>query len=299
MLRGIVIFIVVVVFLLAQGPQAWSTLRSWLGIDSWSWWERNAVTAPERAQELAKNGLREQLISFEEGMSALEYRYGARPDTQRYDIYAIGVGQLTLNDPESDRRTEKVVVTGTRVEALSNELPPVFAVPTQAITGQFNNVLIFDRRDGSFTKLFDKRLAVAEFQYGWRTKSEILVLFAAERDTNENGKIDGSDLKDIYVYTFVDKKLHKIEAKGVDPQEIMDIPDVDYVVVRARRDRDNDGKALSSYDRSKGAPDPSVLIRVDLNTMTASSFVPEDMLKDLQKTLDGKSSAATSPPQKP
>lgn len=288
MLRGAVIFVVVVVFLLAQGPQAWSTLRSWIGLDGWDWSQRDAVTAPERVEELAEKGLREQVISFDEGMSALEYKYNARPETQRYDIYAIGVGQITLGDPESNARTEKVVVTGSRIP-----VPPTAdagALPTAPITGQFNNILIFDRRAGSFTKLFDKRVAVSEFQYGWRTKTEVLIAFVTESDSDGDGKLGDGDLQDIYVYAFADKKLHKIAAKGIKPEEIMDIPDVDYVVVKARRDRDGDGQAGRSYS-SKA--DPSVLIRIDLKTMAASSFVPEDLIDDLQRTLDGSKPPAT------
>lgn len=228
-------------------------------------------------------------------MSALESKYGAQPNTQRYDIYAIGVGQITLNEPESDARTENVVLTGARSsEELLNVLPPLNALPPLPVSGQFNNVLIFDRRDGTFTKLFDKRLSVSEFQYGWSTKPEVLIIFATERDTDLNGKLDGADLQDIYVFTFADKKLHKVDAAGIDPVEIMDIPDVDYVVVRARRDRDGDGQTLASnaHDKPKRKADPSVLIRIDLKTFAASSFVPEDMLQDLQKTLDGPKSPA-------
>jgi hypothetical protein len=296
MLRNLIVFLVIVVFLLAQGPQAWNTARSWLGLDDWEWWKRDAVTSPERAKELAAKGLREQLISFDGDFQSLEYKYGARPDTQRYDIYAIGVGQLTLNEPEE---VEKVVVTGSRLPD-PRTLPNADTLPTYPISGQFNNVLIFDRRTGIFTKLFDRRLAVSQFQYGWRTKPEVLIIFATQRDSNKNGKLDDADLQDIYVYTFADKQMHKVDVPNINPSEILDIPDADYVVVKAVHDRDGDGTAgrHRPYDKEEVKPDPTVLLRVDLKTFTASSFVPEDMLRELQATLDGpKPSAARQPPK--
>jgi hypothetical protein len=288
MLRGIVVFVVVVVFLLAQGPQAWSTARSWLGIDDWNWRTPDPVTSTERAKELADKGLREQILTFDD-LESIEYRLGGRADTQRYDIYAIGVGQLTLNEPEANSKTEKVVVTGSRIPVREEDMPDAGSLPTNPINGRFNNVLIFDRRDGHFLKLFDKRLAISAFQYGWRTKPEVLIIFANEHDTNKDGKLDADDLQDIYVFTFADKQMHKIDAAGINPQEIMAIPDVDYVVVKARRDRNNDGQTYSanSYPKKDLEPEPSVLVRIDLKTMKASSFVPEDMLQELQKTLDG------------
>lgn len=288
MLRRILMFAVLVVFLLAQGPQALSTARSLLGLDRWDWWQADPVTAPERAKELADKGLREQLITFDD-MESIEYRYSARPDTQRYDIYAIGVGQLTLNEPESNKKVEKVTVTGTRITTLPENMPAASTLPTSPISGRFNNVLIFDRRDGKFTKLFDKRLAISEFQYGWRTTPEILVIFANERDTNKDGRLSSVDLQDIYIFTFSDKKMHKIEAAGLTPVELIAIPDVDYIVVKARRDRNKDGRAYAgdTYPKEDLEPEPTVLVRIDLKTMKASSFVPDDMLENLQRTLDG------------
>jgi hypothetical protein len=295
MLRGIVIFIVLVVFLLAQGPQAWNTARSWLGFDDWRWWERDAVTAPERAKEFVKKGLREQLISFEEGLTAIEYRTDGRSNTQRYDLYVVGVGQLTLGKPESNEKVEKVVVTGSRIKVLDENRPDANTLPTEPISGQFNNVIVFDRRAGDFTKLFDKRIAVSEFQYGWRTKPEVLIVFATDRDSDKNGRLDDDDLQDVYIFTFADKKLHKIEMESIDPDELINIPDADFVVIKARRDRNKDGRATGRYDRDAGDPEPSVLIRIDLKTMKASSFLPDTMIEDLQRTLDGSKSAAASP----
>jgi hypothetical protein len=296
MLRAIIVFAVVVVFLLAQGPQAWSNAKSLLGLDVWDWWQADPVTAPERAKELADKGLREQLISFEDGMESIEYRYGGRPDTQQYVIYAIGVGQITLGKPEPNEDVEKITVTGSRLQDPA-KMPDANSMPTSPINGRFNNVLIFDRRVGKFTKLFDKRIAISEFQYGWRTTPEALIVFACDRDTDGDGKLSGADMQDIYIYAFADKRMHKIEAQGLNPLEVMPIPDVDYVVVKARRDRNNDGRTTSGDPYARGErqePEPVVLLRIDLKTMKASSFIPDDMIENLQRTLDG-----TVPPPAP
>lgn len=294
MLRKLVITVVVVVLLLAQAPQAWNTGRSWLGLDDWDWWKRDAVTSPERAKELAAKGLREQLISFDEAMASVDYRYGVKSEDQRYDIYVIGVGQMTLNVPEEIGR---VVVTGSRPPP-PHSIQDIDAVPTQPITGQFNNVLIFDRRTSEMTRLFETRLAISQFQYGWRTKPEVLVIFATDRDTNKDGKLGSGDLEDVYVYTFNDRKVHRVRMPASSSIEIMDLPDVDYVVVRARVDHDRDGDA-SEY---KGGDymtrvSPNALFRVDLKTFTVTPFVPEKTLQELQTTLDGPKPGAGQPPK--
>ena len=287
MLRNLVVFVVVVVLLLAQAPQAVNTVRSLFDSGDWPWWRQDAVTAPERAQELASKGLREQLISFNEGMTGIEYRYNAKPETQHYNIYAIGVGQITLNDPESTK-TEKVTVTGSRLTAPKQSAD---SLPTAPIEGQFNNVLIFDRRTGEITKLFDTRVSISQFQYGWRTNPEVLIIFATDRDSDKNGTLDNGDVHDIYVYTFADRKMHKVATSNINPTEIVDIPDVGFVVVKAVVDHNRDGYVSEYGDygngRQKKEPEPRTLLRVDLKTFAASPFVSGAMQDELQAILDG------------
>jgi hypothetical protein len=287
MVRSVAIGIVLLILALAEAPQAYNTLRTWTGGDEWSvWWSRNAVTSPERARELAAKGLREQLISFSEGMTSIEYRPRARPETQHFDIFAIGVGQITLSDPEDTSKVEKVTVTGSRAPD-PRDLPSADALPTYPLVGQFNNILLFDRRTKIMSKLFDQRLSISAFQYGWRTTPEVLIIFATDKDSNHDGKIDDNDMHDVYVYVFADHKMHKIEMPNASPKEIMDVPDADYLVVKAIVDHNKDGATSEYATYGQSQEDPATLIRIDLKTFTAAPFVAPDMLKDLQNTLDG------------
>jgi hypothetical protein len=114
------------------------------------WYMRDAVTSPERAEELAKKGLIEQLITLAEPV-------GLRKDeTKQFDLYAIGIGQTTL--PEE--------IDATKTFNLLSAPPPPSAsglkyASSMPVTGQFNNVVLFEPKTGALTKVFATRLAVS------------------------------------------------------------------------------------------------------------------------------------------
>lgn len=281
-MRTLLLLVIAAILVLTEGESALRTAQRWTGIYDYEQL-KDAVTSKERAEELSSKGLREQIISFEE-MRNIKASYGQA--ATEYDLFAIGVGQITLNEPES--RAERVVVLGARrkfdfdgdTSYRPADLPPAPAY------GNFNNILLFDRKANQITKIFDSRISIFQFRYGWRTKPELLVIFAADADTNADGVMDGSDKGAIYLYTLADRTLHKIELPpSVDPEGFVDIPDADYLILRGSVDRHASAKRLASDD-AEPEPMPQTFLRIDLKTFKATPFVPPEMVMELQKTLD-------------
>jgi hypothetical protein len=279
-MRTLLLFVITVVVVLAMGDQALMTAQMWSGIYDWRYYV-NPVTSTERAASLESKGLREQIISFDE-VTNLK---GALPAG---DVFAIGVSQVTLRKPE--------VIAGRpqfRPRAMETVIDTSGTFPTPPVTGDFNNVLIFDRRTGQFTKVFNARAAISRFQYGWRTTPEVLVLFGTDTDANRDGLLDANDRESAYVYSLADKRLHKIDVPNVDFYELIAIPDVDYVVVRGVVEREPSSKE-PALERS-----PTTLIRIDLKTFAATPFVPPEIAAQLQSTLDAAPTAAPPPAAAP
>lgn len=268
--RTMLISLAVLIVALAQAPTAWETVKrtyNWIaGIDPYAR-EAAPLAAPEVAEEMANQGLRNQLISID--------AYDYEKSDENYSVMAFGVTQVNLEEPESSEM-EYVVVTGSRIP---NARKPAL-VPTYSVTGQFNNVIVFDRVANKISKVFSERLAVSSFQFGFDTREKILVIFAASDDTNGDGTLDGKDRRDVYIYFVAERRLEKIALPDAKPLELAEIPGRDSIVITAMLDRDQDG----SFDASH---DPKVLFRIDLNTLQPEYFVPAEMLNDMQRIVDG------------
>jgi hypothetical protein len=296
-MRTLLIFVIAVVLVLAQGEDALRAVQRWTGIYDYRQIV-SPVTSTERATTLAKKGMREQIISFDE-MRNIKASYGqAAADN---DLFAIGVGQITLNEPES--RAERVVILGARrrVEDAGEAYRATDWPPAPAY-GNFNNILLFDRKANKISKIFDSRISIFQFRYGWRTTPEVLIIFASDADTNANGVLDAWDKSAVYIYTLADRALHKIELPAsVEAQGLVEIPDADYLVMRCYVERKSLKKPKSGETEEEQDLRPQTFLRIDLKTFKATPFVPPEMAAELQNTLDAASAAppVQSPVEQP
>lgn len=294
-MRTLLLLVIAAILILTEGESALNTAKRWTGIYDYGQL-KDAVTSTERATTLASKGLREQIISFDE-MRNIKATYGQ--GAADHDLFAIGVGQITLNEPES--QAERVVVLGARrkfdFDGESSYRPA--DQPPAAAYGNFNNILLFDRKANEITKIFNSRLSIFQFRYGWRTKPELLIIFAADTDTNADGVLDGQDKGAIFLYTIADRALHKIELPpSVDAAGLVDIPDADYLILRGSVERKVSAKTAPSND-AEPEPMPQTFLRIDLKTFKATPFVPPEMVLELQKTLDATPAEAAPAPVEP
>ena len=101
-----------------------------------------------------------------------------------------------MKDPE-DIPDARVTVTGSRQpqKNLTTTAPGSPAEGSEQapypITGEFNNIVLFDKKTEEFTTVFEQRVAISSFQFGWRTTRPVVAIFAAEKDT------DGEDRKSV------------------------------------------------------------------------------------------------------
>jgi hypothetical protein len=253
------------------------------------WWNRDAVTAPERAAELGRKGLVEQIVTFTQSPIGLR----KNPKTGQYDLYAIGVGQTTLEEPTNP--SGMFNMTGSAAPPSTSRLQ--YASP-QPVTGQFNNLLIFEPNSGETTKVFSSRLAVSSFTYLAGPAYEVVAIFASARDSDKDGRLTNYDLQNLYLFNLTTSTLHKVESIPGNPIEISNIAQQSYAVVRAVQDADKNGSA-PGVAYTDAAAEQSLLFRVDLRTYLATPLVPVTTLKSLQQTLDTISSPKAAAPAQP
>ncbi|MDZ4865809.1 MAG: hypothetical protein SGI91_00665 [Alphaproteobacteria bacterium] len=245
-----------------------------------NWWERDAVLSPERAEELAKDGLVQQVVTFRDGPTGLR----KDPATDEFDLYAIGVSQTTLDE--------------VRPSGMFNLTSPARPAPSilkyassQPSVGQFNNLLIFEPKSGVTTKVFSTRLAISIFRYLAGPQFENVVVFASEKDTDKDGLLSNGDMQDAYVYAVKERTLHKVSGLSGNPVDLFIVANQDYAVIRAVQDDNGDGRTNELPYEDK-APEQSLLFRLDLRTYQAQPLIAAETMKSLQQTLD-----ATAPPK--
>lgn len=243
------------------------------------WWQRDAVTSPERVAALAKRGLIEQLVTFDQPIGLRK----DNPQSEQFNLYAIGVRQTTL--PE-----EITPVAMFR----DGPVPPFFERPkadlayasSNPVVGQFNNIILYEPKSGKLTPVFSARLAVSEFKFTSGPDFDVLMVLATDQDTDKDGKLGGRDRHDLYIFSIRDGTLHNVGGLNGNPLEIVDMPGEPFVVMRTEIDVGNAEEAKAT-DRPD-IPKPSRLYRVDLRSYAAEPMVPADMLERLQRTLDGR-----------
>lgn len=268
-----------IAFLISNGPSAYRTAMRW--VDQGEPVPSVSVTSPDRVKALAAKGQREQIVSFHHDLQEL-----AASSTQRF--YAIGVGQVTLKAPETIPGIQIEMTGTTNTEELISGLPRVVTeadCERYPVSGPFNNILLFDKKQEVFTAVFDRRVSIWGYQAGCRTMRPTLWILAAEEDTDNDGALGYGDDQVLYVFALDDKTLHRIAFDGMQILRVWSVPDVAYLLVQCRVDRNRDGKFGSNIE------EPTTIMRVDLKTFEARPFVPAEVVGNLQRILEGRSAA--------
>lgn len=246
------------------------------------------INSTDRATELAKQGKREQVITYTTGMAPLDHK-GKEPAS----LYVIGVSQFTLGEAEQfvssglqPRGSFRGFHGNPRGGHLGDELQNNYSV-----SGPFNNLLIFDAQSGGNERVFDSRISISQFVVLGEANPPLLAIFAASVDSNRDVRLDEDDLQQLYIFTPSGRSLHKVEIPGASAENVVRVTGKGYIVVQAAMDKNKDG-LITSRSEGKQEIEPRYLYRVDLTSFVATPLVPEELTRSLQDTLDGTVNAA-------
>jgi hypothetical protein len=246
------------------------------------------INSTERAEELSKQGKREQIITYTTGMTPLDHNRN-----EPASLYVIGVSQFTLGEAEQivpsryqPRGSYRGFNGNPSWRPESDGLPDNYSV-----YGPFNNLLIYDAQSGGSERVFETRIAISEFVVLGDINPPLLAIFAASVDSNRDDRLDEEDLQQLYIFTPSGRSLHKVEILGASAENIVRARGKGFLVVQAAIDKNKDG-LITSRSEGKQEIEPRYLYRVDLTSFVATPLVPEELTRSLQETLDG---AANTP----
>jgi hypothetical protein len=243
------------------------------------------MSSAERAQELAKQGLREQIVSFGSGLFPLPDAAQAGEKEEAVNLFAVPVGQITLAEPESRPRMSDA--QGNFRGFSGGRYHPMYDSPSSSgVYGSFNNVLIFDKRSGAVTKIFGSRTAIHMFKHINGTTPRVIAFVGTAVDSDKDGRLSRGDMQQLFIYTFDDAKLRMVTGIDASVDDIEAVNGVDYLVVSGTVDRNKNGTP-ERHSYGGGLAEPTRLYRVDLKSFVAVPLVDAAVVEDLQSTLDG------------
>lgn len=288
------LFFILVGAAFALGIAAMFVLRPWVKSGY------GPMTSAEEAAELAKQGMRSQIVTFVDGLIPLPPAATAAEPEPEVTQFAIVVGQITLGDPQPVEvsrsggsfrgfKSSELGRLGGRYGAAGKWASGDAATD---VMGRFNNVLIYDKRAGTAKKVFDTRISVTRLKLLNRGTKRVIAFLATSADTNGDGRLDNDDLQKLFIYGFDDGVLRSVAGLVANPTDLVEIEGVDYFVVEAAMDGNKNGEIDNGGDH-RDPPEARQLYRVDLASLEARPLIDPALVDELQLTLDGAKRAAS------
>ncbi|MBP6235549.1 MAG: hypothetical protein KA536_05395 [Saprospiraceae bacterium] len=232
---------------------------------SWSFFnnnddKNNGVLAISDTNQLLKDSLRKQIISFD-GIQIID---------SLSQTYLLQITQANLASVESINKFNGRMNTksiGTYENFQGNI---------------YNNLVVFNSEKGTSNIIFDNRISIKDFIIHESDSKKYIVIPACSVDSNLDRYLNSEDLQELFIYDVSNDKVNKIKANEnyttlnyFQPEKSNDL------IVHFGIDRNKDG----IFEDSK---EPMIFFKINLKSMSLEEFVSEKDMNKLQELLEGK-----------
>lgn len=205
--------------------------------------------------EEGKPTVRDQQISFQQPV---------RIDSAN-QLYVIPVGQVNLENPE--------LILGlldTRSPSMNLDYSGYY---------DLNNLILYDLSNSTNTPLFNQKTSIENFEVVKTNDRTFLLISAATRDTDKNGRLNSSDLQSLFIYDLSNREMHQFEREGSGLSKVDQLYKTQQVVAFFTRDKNGDGNI-------NGSSEPHIPIIISLLDFTEKDMVPNETVKALQQIVE-------------
>lgn len=223
------------------------------------------ILSDEKIEKLQKENKREQVISYETPKLI---------DTLN-SIYMVPVSHKTLDEKE-----DVIGVLNAFSSSAGDFNKNLDRRYSGGFYGAFNNVIIYNSKDGTNKKLFDKRVNFIDIKTEYFDDEILLLIKAFEKDTYKDGVINLKDFSSLYIYSFTQNKLKKVAIDGMAVYNYKFINNSKDLVIRFGVDKNNDGQ-YEEYN------EPTLIKKYDFKSEALTDIIDPKISSDLQKTLEG------------
>ena len=220
----------------------------------------SGILSEEQVDILRKDSLVKESISYEFPMLV---------DTLN-SIYLIPVSPQTLQD--ATEYSGKRLNLTSRFSSKENYKNRYYG--TQV------NLLVYDAKNGATDKLFSNRVVINSFTWKRLKNDYFLIMDVAEKDTNKSGEINVRDLKVLYIYSFKNKDIKRVEERNATIMDYDFVPDSYDLILRFGMDKDNNG----SFDYYN---EPSIIKTYNIESGELNSIVSSELDVELLRIITG------------
>ncbi len=227
--------------------------------------DNNALLSDDKIEELKKDSLRQQIISYDSPRLV---------DTLNL-IYILPVHVKTL---------EKAEDMGEGVLGL---LDGDFEIGSRKSTfkrrsyyyGSFNNLIVYDYKNNQSQKVSEYRLYGSDLTFHYFDDEILLVFTGAEKDTNKDHKVNDNDFNSLFVYSLKNKELKKISLDKATVVSYEFVENQKDILVNFGYDRNQNQLFESAFE-------PNFIRKYTYNTSTLELIISEELEVSIQKIID-------------
>lgn len=223
----------------------------------------NTLLSDEKVEELKKDSLRQQIISFDSPKLV---------DTLNL-IYLLPVSVKTLEKPE-ERNKEVLAMLDVSYENRSSRM-----VSGKRFYGAFNNLIVYDYKNSTSFRISDSRFIGEDLSFDYFDDEIIIVFTAAESDTDKDKKITLLDFKSLFVYSLKTRELKKVSMDNSTVCEFEYVDSQKDILVKFGYDRNKNNKFDSDIE-------PTFVMKYDYKNNKLLPIVDKELEKDIQKIID-------------
>lgn len=223
---------------------------------------QDGILATEQTDELLKDSLRRQIISFDQ-IQIID---------SISQTYLLPVAQANLVDPE--RANDLLGLTNN------------FSMEKKYYKNYhnvYNNLLIHHALLDTTKLVFEQRISIEDFKTHTTTdRQQYLLITGCSVDSNQDKILDEEDLQELFVYDIKREQLTKIEAdENYTTLHVYQPPKSTGIVVHFGIDRNNNG----AFESRK---EPMVFYKLDVPNRQLRPFASETQTNRLQHLLEGR-----------
>ncbi|MFV0376828.1 MAG: hypothetical protein ACK5JD_05935 [Mangrovibacterium sp.] len=225
----------------------------------------NTLLSDEQVEELKKDSLRQQIISF--GTPVLV-------DTLMLK-YIVPVHVKTLNEPENLDEG----VLGLMDTSDGSSISRAKTYNASAYFGAFNNLVVYAAKTNVSLKVSSTRLVGSDLAYAYFDDEIIVTFSGAEKDSNKDKLVNMADFQSLFIFSLNNYQLKRIGVSNSTVTSFKYVENEKDMLITFGYDRNKDNKFDSRIE-------PTFVMKYDYDKELLTPIISKGLENEIQSIID-------------